>query len=74
VEVDETYLGGWEEGVRGRRTKTKAWVAVACEEDGKGLGRIRLRQIRDASAASLQAFVAEAIQPGSVVHTDGGEG
>jgi transposase-like protein len=74
VEVDETYLGGLEEGVRGRKTETKALVAVACEEDGKGIGRIRLRQIRDASAASLQAFVAEAIQPGSVVHTDGWEG
>jgi hypothetical protein len=71
VEVDETYLGGLEEGVRGRRTETKAWVAVACEKDGKGTGRIRLRQIRDASAASLQAFVVEAIQPGSIVHTDG---
>ena len=74
VEVDETYLGGLEEGVRGRRTEIKALVGVACEEDGKGTGRIRLRQIRDASAASLQAFVAEAIQPGSVVHTDGWEG
>ena len=74
VEVDETYLGGLQEGVRGRRTETKALVGVACEEDGKGTGRIRLRQIRDASAASLQAFVAEAIQPGSVVHTDGWEG
>ncbi len=74
VEVDETYLGGLEEGVRGRRTETKALVAVACEEDGKGTGRIRLRQIKDASAASLQAFVVEAIQPGSIVHTDGWEG
>ena len=49
-------------------------VAVACEEDGKAIGRIRLRRIRDASAASLDAFVAEAIEPGSVVHTDGWEG
>ena len=29
VEMDETYLGGLEEGVRGRRTETKALVAVA---------------------------------------------
>ena len=34
----------------------------------------RLRQAHDASAASLHAFVEEAIQPGSVVHTDGWEG
>lgn len=74
VEVDETYIGGLEEGVRGRQTETKALVAVACEEDGEAIGRIRLRQVHDASAASLQGFVAEAIQPGSVVHTDGWEG
>ena len=74
VEVDESYVGGLEEGVRGRQTETKALVAVACEEDEKGIGRIRLRRIKDASAASLLVFVEEAIQPGSVVHTDGWEG
>jgi transposase-like protein len=74
VEVDESYVGGLEEGVRGRRAETKALVAVACEEDGKGIGRIRLRRIRNASAASLQSFVEDAIQPGSIVHTDGWEG
>ena len=74
VEVDETYVGGLEEGVRGRQTETKALVAIACEEDGRGVGRIRLRHIQDASAASLHGFVQEAIEPGSVVHTDGWEG
>ena len=74
VEVDETYIGGLEEGVRGRQTETTALVAVACEEKGKGIGRIRLRRIDDASAASLHAFIAEAVEPGSRVHTDGWEG
>jgi len=74
VEVDETYIGGLEEGGRGRRTETKALIAVACEEDGKAIGRIRLRRIPDASAPSLQAFIREMIQPGSMVHTDGWEG
>ena len=74
VEVDESYVGGLEEGVRGRQTETIASVAVACEEDGKGIGRIRRRRITDASAASVQAFVEEAVQPGSVVPTDGWEG
>jgi hypothetical protein len=32
VEVDETYLGGLEEGVRGRQTEKKALIAVAVEE------------------------------------------
>jgi Transglycosylase SLT domain/Transposase zinc-ribbon domain/ISXO2-like transposase domain len=63
VEVDETYVGGLEEGVRGRQTETKALVAIACEEDGSGVGRIRLRHIQDASATSLHGFVEEAISP-----------
>jgi transposase-like protein len=73
VEVDETYVGAVEEGTRGRQKETKALVAIACEEDGRGIGRIRLRHIPDASAASLHGFVEEAIEPGSVVHTDGWE-
>ena len=30
MEVDETYVGGLEEGKRGRRAETKALIAVAC--------------------------------------------
>jgi transposase-like protein len=71
VEVDETYLGGIEEGVRGRQTQKKALIAVAAEEDGDGIGRIRMRRIPDASADSIQAFVEAAIAPGSLLHTDG---
>lgn len=74
VEVDETYVGGVEEGVRGREMVGKALVAVAAEQDGRGIGRIRLRRIEDASAASLEAFLEEAIAPGALVHTDGWEG
>ena len=74
VEVDETYIGGLEEGVHGRQTDTKALVIIACEARGRGVGRIRLRHIPDASAASIQAFIQEAIEPGSVIHTDGWEG
>ena len=32
VEVDEAYIGGLEEGVRGRQTEKKALIAVAAEE------------------------------------------
>src|SRR5436309_3372997 len=31
VEIDETFVGGIEEGVRGRQTETKALVASACQ-------------------------------------------
>ena len=74
VEVDETYLGGLEEGVRGRKTEKKALIAVGAEENGKGIGRIRICQIKDASAASLHPFIANNIESGSIIHTDGWDG
>ncbi len=51
VEVDETYLGALEEGVRGRQTGAKALIAVAAEEDGAGIGRVRMRTIPNASGS-----------------------
>jgi transposase-like protein len=71
VEVDESYWGAEEEGVRGRQTERKALIAIAAEERGAGLGRIRMQRVRDASAASLMPFVEESVEPGSVVRTDG---
>ena len=74
VEVDETYIGGSEEGVHGRETYKKALVVIAAQEDGDGIGRIRMRRAPDASAKSLQAFIRDAIDPGSRVHTDDWKG
>jgi transposase-like protein len=71
VEIDETYLGGVEKGVRGRQVEAKTLIVVAAQEDGGRIGRIRLRQIADASAASLIPFVQHSVEPGSVIHTDG---
>ena len=71
VEVDETYWGSKEEGVIGRLTKDKAIVIVAAQEDGAGIGRIRMRCIPDVTKASLHGFIAESIEPGSTVRTDG---
>lgn len=71
VEVDETYWGGEEKGAVGRLTEDKAIIAVAAEENGKGIGRIRLRCIPDVTRASLHGFIGEAIEPGSTVRTDG---
>jgi transposase-like protein len=71
VEVDETYWGGPEEGVSGRQTERKALIAVAVEEKGAGMGRVRMSRVRDASAASLIPFVEESVEPDSLVHTDG---
>jgi len=52
VEVDECYLGGLEEGLPGRLNLQKALIVVAAQEDGPGIGRIRMHQIVDASAES----------------------
>lgn len=71
VEVDEAYWGGEEEGVVGRQTETKALIAVAAEENGTGIGRIRLRHITTADRDQLQGFMQDSIEPGSTVHTDG---
>ncbi len=71
VEVDESYVGGEEEGLPGRLNLKKALVVVAAQEDGSGIGRIRMRQLIDASAESLIPFIRDSVQPGSTVHTDG---
>lgn len=73
VEIDETYVGGKEKGARGRQTQDKALVAIAAEEDGAGIGRIRMKRITRASKPQLHAFLEEAVEPGSIVHTDGWE-
>ena len=71
VEVDETYWGGEEEGVAGRLTEEKAMIMVAAEEDGKGIGRIRLRRVLDLTKTTLHGFITQSIDLGSTVRTDG---
>lgn len=71
MEVDESYIGGEKDGLPGRLNLKKALVVVAAQEDGPGIGRIRMRQVIDASAESLIPFIRDSVQPGSVVHTDG---
>ena len=71
VEVDETFIGGTEENVKGRKTITKSLVVIAVEVEEKKLGRIRFRVIPDASGDSLIPFIKENIIPDSIVITDG---
>jgi transposase-like protein len=74
VEVDETYVGGLEPGKGGRSRGSKALVGIAAQGEGKGIGRIRIGRIPDASAESLLPFVQGAVEPGSKVTTDGWHG
>jgi ISXO2-like transposase domain len=72
VEVDEFFLGGEEEGLKGGRQRgKKALVGVAIEVRGTGSGRLRLQVLKDASAESLDALVTSTTAPGAVVHSDG---
>lgn len=74
VEVDEGYIGGPEEDLPGRLNLDKALVVVAAQEDGLGIGRIRMRRVPDASSSSLVPFLQASVEPGSMVHTDGWKG
>lgn len=71
VEVDETFIGGVESNVDGRQTETKSLVIIAVEDQGRKMGRIRMSVIPDASRIHLHAFISEAVEPGSTIHSDG---
>jgi hypothetical protein len=71
VEVDETYVGAPEEGVIGRLTVEKFLVIIAAQADGPRIGRIRMARIPDLSKDTLHGFIAQAVEPGSQVRTDG---
>ena len=71
VEVDETYVGAPQAGKRGCGALGKTLVVIAAQIKGKGIGRIRLKRVHDASAESLEPVVQEAVIGGTVVQTDG---
>jgi transposase-like protein len=72
VEIDEFFLGGYEEGLTGGRKRgKKALVGVTIEVRGRGSGRLRLQLLPDSSAPSLLAFAQATTTPGAIVHTDG---
>ena len=71
VEVDETILGGFEPGVRGRGSHKKLLIAGAIERNPGRFGRARLSVIPDATTISLAAFIDANVEPDSNVITDG---
>ena len=74
VEVDETFIGGEKPGKRGHGAAGKTLVMIAAQIDGRRVGRIRLKRVKDASAKSLEEAINEAIEPGSIIRTDGWKG
>ena len=72
VEVDETYIGGPEAGLRGgRELIEKGLVVGGVEVRGKASGRVRLQVVPDASGPSLTGFVKANVERGALVLTDG---
>ena len=76
VEVDETFIGGEEAGLRGGRARGKKVLTgiAAGVREPKGIGGCRMAVLEDASAASLHPFVTGNIQPGTRVITDAWQG
>ena len=70
VEVDEIFIGGPRPGKRGRGAQGKVLVVVAAQQAAKGIGRIRLTRVVDASARSLEPAITAAIEVGGQVRTD----
>ena len=70
VEVDETVVGGQEEGVVGRKNNKKKLVVFAIERQGKGISRLYGKVIKCSSAKELGAFMKTTIEPKSQVKTD----
>jgi hypothetical protein len=73
VEVDETYMGGEEPGLRGGRARgKKLLVGIAVEpRQSHGLGRCRMAVLPDAKTDTLRAFLADHVEESATVMTDG---
>jgi len=73
VEVDETWIGGPQAGLRGSRQlkgRRAALVVAAIERRGKASGRLRLEVIPDFSSATMLAFARRNITAGATIFTD----
>ena len=74
VEIDETWVGGPQPGLRGSRQlkgRKAVLVAIAVEKRGTRTGRARMTVIPDFQATTLLKFIKENIAPGSTIYTDG---
>ena len=73
VEMDDTWVGGHQPGLRGSRQlkgRKAALVLVAVEKRGEASGRVRMAELPDLKEATVHAFVQQHIAPGSTLYTD----
>jgi len=74
VEIDDTWVGGVQPGIRGSRQlkgRKAAIVLVAVEKRGETSNRLRMAVIPDFTQATMLAFVQRHVAPGSTIYTDG---
>jgi transposase-like protein len=74
VEVDDTWIGGEQAGLRGSRqlkNRRAALVLVAVEKRGRASGRARMSVISDFKATTILRFLGQNVAPGSTIYTDG---
>ncbi len=74
VELDETWVGGPQAGLRGSRQlrgRKAALVLVAVERHGRACGRVRMEVIPDFAGATIKGFAARNIAAGTAIYTDG---
>jgi transposase-like protein len=74
VEVDETWIGGEQAGLRGSRQlkhRRAALVLVAVEKRGQASGRVRMSVIPDFKASTIMSFLTQHVATGSTIYTDG---
>src|SRR4051812_1224989 len=74
VEVDDTWVGGSQAGLRGNRQlkgRKAALVLVAVEKRDRGTGRARMQVIPDFKSSTLIDFLKRNVEPRSIVYTDG---
>jgi predicted RNA-binding Zn-ribbon protein involved in translation (DUF1610 family) len=74
AEVDETVVGGQEEGVVGRKNGKKKLVVFAIEKDKRGVSRMYGKVISKSSAKELGAFMKDTIDLNAEIKTDSWSG
>ncbi len=70
AEVDETVVGGQEEGVVGRKNGKKKLVVFAIERNGKGVSRMYGKVIKQSSSKELGEFMKMTIETSAQIKTD----
>lgn len=77
IEIDDTWIGGLQPGVRGSRQlkgRKAALVFVAVERRSTRTGRVRLAVVPDVKQTTMLAFVRANVAAGSTIYTDGVKG